>query len=83
MYPTNSTLLELVNESRRTETLRQSEIARQVSECSVARRQTPAIVAPVRQRIGLALVRTGQRVHGAPIGVDAVSPLPGALGTAR
>lgn len=83
MYATNSTLLELVAESRRTEMLRQAAIARRANDCTVTRRQTPAVVAAVRQRVGLALVRTGQRVHGAPAGADAMTSLPGALRTAR
>ena len=83
VYPTNSIMLELVNESRRTETLRQAEYARRANDCVVKRRQAPIFVAAMRQRMGLALVRTGQRVHGAPTGADAVTSLPAALRTAR
>ena len=83
MYPHNLTMSVLVSESRRADMLRQAELARRAQFCAPPHRQSRAIVAAVRQRVGLALVQVGQRVHGAPAGADAVAALPGALRTAR
>ena len=83
MYPHNLTLIAQVNDLRRAELLRQAEIARRAQACRSPRLQTPDVVTALRQRVGTALVRAGQRVHGAPAGGDAVTALPGALRTAR
>ena len=83
MFPNNFSMIALVNEARQAEMLQQAELARRVQLCAAPRRHSMASIATFRQRVGMALMQVGQRIHGAPIGGDPVAALPSALRTAR
>src|SRR5687767_1742910 len=68
MFATQPGLIELVAQARRADMLNQAERERirNIALGSAPRVQSPSAVGSVRQLVGAALVRTGQRIHGAP-----------------